>query len=87
MHLNDTPVFRKIIVPWYDAEAVCLLTLLFMDTVFLFGMAGIAVAREIPEYHGYIWVPFVLVVLSLSVILSVVIRLVRRYLYGLKHEI
>ena len=86
MRLNDTPVFRKIIVPWYDSEAVCLLTILFMDTVFLFGMAGIAVVREIPEYHRHIWVPVILIVLSITVILSVAIRLIRRYLYRLKHE-
>ncbi len=87
MLLNDTPVFRKIIVPWYDSDTACLLTLLFMDAVFLFGMAGIAVVREIPEYYRHIWVPLVLTVLSLAVILSVAIRLIRRYLYRLKHEV
>ncbi|MEZ4525845.1 MAG: hypothetical protein R2941_07995 [Desulfobacterales bacterium] len=85
MPLNDTPVFRKIIVPWYDSGPVCLLTILFMDMVFLFGMAGAAAVREIPEYHQHMWVPLVLIVLSLSVILSVVLRLIRRYLYHLEH--
>ncbi|MGE0085478.1 MAG: hypothetical protein AB7S75_13775 [Desulfococcaceae bacterium] len=87
MHLEDTPVFRKIIVPWYDSGPVCLLTVLFMDMVFLFGLAGIAVVRELPEYNRHIWIPIALIALSLTVILSVAIRLIRRYLYRIKHEL
>jgi len=85
--MNDTPVFRKIIIPWYDSEPVCLLTILFMDTVFLFSAAGITLVREMPEYQRHIWVPAVLAGLSLYVIFSVTIRLIRRYRYRLRHEL
>jgi len=87
MPLNDTPVFRKIIVPWYDSGPVCLLLIVFMDLVFLFAAAGFTLVYETPEYARHIWVPLVLMAMSLTVILSVVIRLIRRYLYRLKHEL
>ena len=79
MQIDDTPLFRKIIIPWYDSEALCLLTIVLMDVVFLFGVAGVSVALSHPAFHGYIWVPIMIMVLSGAVIVSVTIRLIRRY--------
>jgi hypothetical protein len=50
-----------------------------MVMVLLFGLVGISVTREIEQYHDYVWVPVVLVVLSTGVMLSAIIRLIRRH--------
>ncbi len=81
MRLDQNPMFRKIIVPWYDSEAACLIMIVFMFFIFLFASAGISIARENFEYHEHIWVPVLLLVMSGAVIVSAIIRLIRRYAY------
>ena len=79
MRQDQNPVFRKEIIPWYDSDPACFLMILFMLLVVLFGVAGISVARENVEYHGYAWVAVLLVVMSGAVIISSVVRLLKRY--------
>ena len=79
MRLDQNPVYRKVIVPWYDSEIACLVPMVFLFVVFLFGFIGISVASESMYYRSYIWVPIILVVLSGGIILSLTIRLIRRY--------
>ncbi len=85
MKLDENPVFRKIIIPWYDSEIACLILIIFMNFVLMFSRSGISVAREYSEYTAYIWIPVLLMVLSVGVILSIIFRLVRRLLYYLKY--
>ena len=73
------PVFRKTANPWYQSKMVYALTITFMVIVLLFGLVGISVTREIEQYHDYVWVPVVLVVLSTGVMISAVIRLIKRH--------
>ncbi|MDP6683334.1 MAG: hypothetical protein QF876_10160 [Desulfobacterales bacterium] len=79
MRLDEKPIFRKIIFPWYDSKTACLLLLLFMVLVFLFGIVGLSVSSEIVEYNGFIWVPILLLLLSGWVIVSTMIRLIKRF--------
>lgn len=79
MKNNRNPLFRKSMAPWYDSEAVCTIVLMVMVAVMVFGFFGIRVARDNPAYYGYVWVPFVLVLMCLYVILSTIIRLVKRF--------
>ncbi len=79
MRLDQNPVYRKVIVPWYDSEIACLVLIAFLFVVFLIGFIGISVVNESISYGSYIWVPIVLVVLSGGTILSLTIRLIRRY--------
>ena len=79
MPSNKIPVFRKTANPWYQSKMVYALTITFMVMVLLFGWVGISVTREIEQYHAYVWVPVVLVVLSTGVMLSAIIRLFRRH--------
>ena len=79
MRLDQNPVYRKVIVPWYDSEIACLVLIALLFVVFLFGFMGISVASESIFYGSSIWVPIVLVVLSGGIILSITIRLIRRY--------
>ena len=79
MSPNKIPVFRKTGNPWYQSKIVYALTITFMVIVLLFGLVGISVTREIEQYHDYVWVPVVLVVLSTGVMISAIIRLIRRH--------
>ncbi len=82
MRLDDqNPVFRKVIIPWYDSEAACIFMIVFLFFVFCFGITGISVAREFPGYNGYAWVPALLMVSSAGVIVSIFIRLIKRFAY------
>jgi Mg2+ and Co2+ transporter CorA len=79
MRLDQPPIFRKIIVPWYDSEILCLAAIIFLFPVMLLGMVGINVAKSIQQYQEYLWMPSLLTILSGGVILSLVFRLVRRF--------
>ena len=79
MPLNQNPLFRKVIAPWYDTEKACYIVIVFMFLVLLFGIAGISAASEKTEYNDYIWVPVLLVVMSAGVMISISIRLIKRY--------
>ncbi len=81
MPLNQNPLFRKVIAPWYDTEKACYIVIVFMFLVLLFGIAGISAASEKTEYNDYIWVPVLLLVMSAGVIVSISIRLIKRYIY------
>ena len=79
MRIDQNPLFRKSINPWYDSEAVCIGIIIAMLIVFIFGCIGISVAREEARYHGYVWIAVVLVVMSGGVIFSTIIRLIKRH--------
>ena len=80
MRLDQNPVFRKVIVPWYDSETVCLIVVVCMGVVVFFGFTGISVARDNLFYQKHIWIAILLVLMSGSVIISTTVRLVKRYL-------
>ena len=79
MPSEKSPVFRKPVIPWYQSKTAYSLAIGFMLVVFLVGLVGISVTREYEAYNGYIWVPALLVILSGCLIISSVIRLIRRY--------
>ncbi|MDH3720472.1 MAG: hypothetical protein C0611_14150 [Desulfobacteraceae bacterium] len=79
MRIDQNPLFRKTIIPWYDSEAVCIGVIVFMLIVFFFGVIGISVARGNAEYHGHVWMAVLLVVMSGGVIFSTVSRLIKRH--------
>jgi uncharacterized membrane protein AbrB (regulator of aidB expression) len=47
----------------------------------VFGLIGISVAEEFEPYHGYLWVPRLLVVVSAILIATVLGHLLRRRLF------
>ena len=79
MPTDKNPVFRKAVIPWYNSTTAYVLVILFMLLVLLFAAAGIAVAKENLTYRGYVWVPAVLLVLSVAIIATTSIRLIKRY--------
>ena len=86
MLLDQNPLFRKVIVPWYDAEKACFTVIVFMLGIFLFGIVGIVEALERIEYNEHIWVPALLVAMSAWVIASTSIRLIKRYTHQLSKQ-
>ena len=71
-------LFRKAFIPWYDTDFSLILTLIFAVVVLLFSMTGIAAALDTPRYADYIWLPALLLILSLILTISSLIRLIRR---------
>ena len=79
MLYDEKPIYRKLIVPWYDSVSACFVVIIFMIIVFLFALTGLYVACEKIEHQEYIWVPSLLVLMSTWVFVLILIRLVRRY--------
>jgi len=80
MTLQPKPMFRKIIYPFYDSETACIVIIILMLLILIFSIAGISVAREVPQYNGYVWVPVVLAIMSAIILLPAAIRLIKHYL-------
>ncbi len=80
---QKSPIFGRVIVPWYDSEAACLAMIVFMVALLWFGILGIWTARENGEFYSweYIWVPIFIVAASSGVIISTTIRLIKRVAY------
>lgn len=87
MRLDPNPLFRRIIMPWYDSTLLCWMLLLCMVALLLFSITGIVVAMDNPDYHRYVWVPWVLASLCFFVGFSVAYRLVRRYQLSRKDDV
>ena len=81
MRMDQSPFFRKIIVPWYDSDTACYIVIVCMAIIIFFGFTGILTAREAPVTQSRILIPVLLIVLGAGVILSTLIRLLKRYLH------
>ncbi len=77
---QQTVVHRKVFAPWYDTETACFITIAVLALVLLFSVAGIFTAYENTAFHPYVWVPILLSIMCLWVLLSIAIRLVKRYI-------
>lgn len=75
---SKSPLFRRVIIPWYDTEPVCFFTLFFSAIIVIFSLAGIYEANTTPEFQPYIWVPIFLLIMGIAVFISTLIRLIRR---------
>jgi hypothetical protein len=80
MQSDQEPVFRRIIVAWYDSDIVCFLAALTMILVSAFAMRGLNIALQIVDHPILIGLPLILLVLSLLVFFSLVGRLLYRRL-------
>ena len=87
MRYDLKPVHRKLIVPWYDTQTFCIVIILVMSLVLLFSIVGLWVAAIHPENRPHIWIPLALFGLSLAVIVSSVMRLVKRLRYRYSDEL
>ncbi|MCD6273335.1 MAG: hypothetical protein J7K30_10975 [Deltaproteobacteria bacterium] len=79
MRIDQNPLFRKAIVPWYDSKAVCRVIIVCALLALLFGLSGISAANATEIYNDYIWLPVVLTAASAGILIAAVIRLVKQY--------
>ena len=79
MRYDEKPIYRRLIIPWFDSKATCFFVMFFMLVVTLFALMGLDVAYEKVEHHRHMWVPFLLILMSTWVFVSTSIRLIRRY--------
>jgi len=87
MYFNGKyPIFRKVIIPWYESAAIYIVMIILMSFVLLFGSLGISAAFEKREYHEHIWVPITLVVMSIFIILLNAFRLFKKYFFRIKDD-
>lgn len=84
--MDPKPVYRKVISPWYDSEPLCVWVIVLMLAVFLFACAGISVAGSHPFWSSYIWVPILLAGLSLWVLFTTSVRLIKRMMEKRSNE-
>jgi len=75
---DKRPFFRQVIIPWYDTDAACIAAVVVLALIAIFATIGVSAALETPGFHAHIWVPLVLMVLSLGVIASILARLIKR---------
>ena len=66
------------LTPTAIASAVLLAAL---SALLVFGLIGVSVAKEFEPHHGYIWIPRLLVVVSVILIAAVIGHLLRRQLF------
>ena len=76
MRIDSNPMYRKIIVPWYDSDRACLFGATALSACFVFALIGTYLA--IIEYPELVWYPVLLTVLSSLVLISIVTRLIKR---------
>jgi hypothetical protein len=79
MRLDPNPLFRRAIIPWYDSTALCWVLVVALVVLVIFSITGIMVARGNPRYNGFVWVPWMLLVLSLIPALTISWRLIQRW--------
>ncbi len=75
MKLEDNPVFRKRIVPWYDAPTVTWIRMGVLMCLMGFSIAGIQVVQEEPAFKPYLWIPMLLAALSATTWMICVFRI------------
>jgi hypothetical protein len=76
------PFFRKTIAPWYDSNLICGIQIAVMSLVFIFACIGISAAGDMPQQGGVVWIPALLAFLSLIVMFTTILRLIRRRQLG-----
>ncbi len=80
MSLKSKPIFRKVVYPFYDTETACIIIIITMLLIILFGITGIVVAIENAQFSDYIWVPVFIVFLSSLVFISELIRYIKHHI-------
>jgi len=79
LQVDKSPSFKKTISPGYDSDAACWVKVFAMFLIALFGINGIKVAGQINAYTDYIWVPVLLLFLSVTVLVTNLVRLAKKY--------
>ncbi|MEW6076984.1 MAG: hypothetical protein AB1724_04145 [Thermodesulfobacteriota bacterium] len=77
---------RKRILAWHDTNMVYIGLTLFSAGTAIFSISGIQVALNVPGYGPYIWVPKLLLGMSLVLMGPSVFRLLQRIIIELRER-
>ncbi|WP_028324850.1 hypothetical protein [Desulfatirhabdium butyrativorans] len=86
MKLEENPVFRKKMIPWYDSPIAATIRLLVAAAIFGFSTIGIQLVRETPSFSAFLWVPSILAGLSAILLIVSGFRLIDAFLENRKHR-
>jgi len=64
MYYEESPFFKKTILPWYHSDGMCLIKIFFMALTMAFSVIGIQVANTLPSWYGFKGIPYALLILS-----------------------
>ncbi len=78
MQLDQNPVFRKPITPWYDAGILCWTVVTGAVVIFAFAVQGVLVALRTPAFSPHLWFPLSLAGLNLFLAAKISLRMHRR---------
>ncbi len=78
MRLDQNPFFRRSIIPWYDSNLACSIFIVICLCTLIFSLIGIKVALTGPDFINFIWLPSLMVFLSLFVIIKIMLKLIKR---------
>ena len=78
VQLDQSPLFRNVIIPWYDSNPSCWILVVWAFCVMIFGVVGVVTALTRQEYADYLWFPCMLTALSLFLGVKVMMRLANR---------
>jgi hypothetical protein len=85
MRLEESSLYGKVIVPWYDSDGIIIAVIVAMVPVCLFAAVGLVVSFEAPFHRVVVaWVPAVLAVGSLFVLIGSSVRLIKRRRFRLR---
>ena len=73
-HLIHSQTHRKEIVPWYDSGKAIVCSVIGLVIILAFGIVGIIVASENPQYTSLFGMPLCIVLMSGYVIISMAVR-------------
>ena len=83
MKLDDSPFFRKAVIPWHDSDLFCMVVCALSAGVFLFARIGFSFAQEHEGYQAYGWVPLLLMGLSAIILAAnatrLIVRIIKRH--------
>jgi len=82
MELDKSPLFRRIITPWYDSDTACWILILWSLALFVFALTGLEIAISTPHFNSYVWFPLALTGLIFTLMVSLMFRMIRRNIKG-----
>lgn len=82
IQIEKNPIYRKVIIPWYDSDGLCFAMIFFLIFICSFSIAGIFVALDSPRFQGEIWLPFLLFLLSFYTVVSASVRFILRLFFS-----
>jgi hypothetical protein len=82
IQIEKSPIYRKVIIPWYDSDALCFAMIVFLIFICSFSIAGVFVALETLQFHRETWLPVLLFLLSFYVCVSASVRFVLRLFFS-----